>query len=147
MKKFIIAYLLFFPVLVFAQEVPKEYRKMNTIIVQPNFQSDDWLKEIGNLFLDEGFEIENLDREFGMIVSKPKNVVGMDWQIRVRIKNELAEITHYGRMNLYSNMNTGAPMTQMDFSAGMKNSALRMASDGIYLFAQKVGQIVEWKAK
>ena len=143
MKKFLFL-LVWFPLITYGQEVPKEYRKMKTIVVSPTLPSEDWLKEIGNIMIDEGFEIEKLDREFNLINTSPKNISGLDWQIRVRIKNNLAEITHYGRNNIYSNQNTGSPLIQMDFSAGMNKSPLRQASDGVYQFAKKIGDIVNW---
>lgn len=146
MKNFILI-IMFIPFFGFSQEVPKEFRKMNTIIVSPNLEGDDLLKEIGNIMIDDGFEIDKLDRDFNIITTSNKNIMGMDWQIRVRIKDGLIEVTHFGRMNIYSNTNSGNTMYQMDFSAGMKNSALRKASDGVYLFAQKLGQVVDWVEK
>lgn len=116
MKKFIIAYLLFFPVLVFAQEVPKEYRKMNTMVI--DYSSPDIFKDLSNHLMDNGLEIDKVDYDLGIIETKPFPIGAAKWRLRARIKDGKIEFTHYSQLIITVYGVTNDSWSQENFKSG-----------------------------
>jgi len=68
MKKLILFLLLTIPLLGLSQSP----RKSNTIIIHTVDSEDEAFKKIGRILLNEGFTLENIDKDFYMLVSNIK---------------------------------------------------------------------------
>ncbi len=103
MKKLVLFILVIFPVLVFAQ-APK---KANTIIIVTSDSDDVAFKKMGRIFINEGFEMQTLDKDFYMLVTKIKNYnygmmgagkIGIKLTAQIDIQDEESMITVTGKV-------------------------------------------------
>jgi len=104
MKRITLLLLCLFPLFSTAQ-APK---KANVIVIKTNDSEDEAFKKMGRILLNEGFEMETLDKDFYMLVTKIKGcgyglmkagTVDIKIKCQIDAKNDQRTIILTGKMN------------------------------------------------
>lgn len=70
---------------IWAQEIPKEMRKSNTMVIQLEQTSDEILNLAAKALVQFDYEIEKLDKEFLTISTKPRLIKNiLNYYIKVK---------------------------------------------------------------
>lgn len=108
----------------FAQEIPKEYKKSNTMVIELESFSDENLTLIAKELIKFDFEIEKIDKEFFTISTKPrlaKNI--LNYYFKVKINDQKAEFQIYSSMDItfYGINSEGYSLTNFKGQKGSAN--------------------------
>lgn len=107
-----------------AQEIPKEYKKSNTMVIELESFSDENLTLIAKELIKFDFEIEKIDKEFFTISTKPrlaKNI--LNYYFKVKINDQKAEFQIYSSMDItfYGINSEGYSLTNFKGQKGSAN--------------------------
>lgn len=139
-----ILFLLFIlPTLAWSQSVPKEFQKMNTMVIQSD--EPDFINVIASRLLDDGWMIDDLDEKLGTIRTLPRAVASVQWQIRVRVKDNKAEFQNHTSMELtlYGVTSSGWTLTNFKSPPGSYGKI----SDGLYILVSSINPEIEYFKK
>jgi hypothetical protein len=108
----------------FAQEIPKEFKKSNTMVIELEPLSDENLTLIAKELIKFDFEIEKIDKEYFTISTKPrlaKNI--LNYYFKVKINNQKAEFQIYSSMDItiYGISSEGYSLTNFKGQKGSAN--------------------------
>lgn len=84
-----------------AQEIPKEYRSSNTMLIQMDKDALEILNLIGKALIEFDYEIEKIDKEYFTISTKPRLVKNiLNYYIKVKVIDQRAEFQIYSSMDI-----------------------------------------------
>lgn len=131
----------------FSQEIPKEDRRANTMIIPVEGDKMEFFSHVAKSLISLDYEIENLDREFFLMSTKPilvKNV--LNTYIKVRINESKAEFQNYTSMELsISGINTKG--FQLSNFKGQKGSPGYEASMKLFHVVSSISNEIEYLEK
>lgn len=142
MKKIILLLVLSFSLTNFAQDIPDD---VNTIIVTAD-RNVDLFKVFGKILLKEGYSLEEADKSFGIIATKPRlvKVEGsfMDHNLNMKIIGEVDSLT------IILSANFGDPAFSgdvIDMKAKNTSGSFADAFGELNRLAVKIGGVVKYK--
>jgi hypothetical protein len=131
----------------FSQEIPKEYRSSNTMTIPIEGDKGEFLSIIARSLISFDYEIENLDKEFFIISTKPllvKNV--MNTYIKVKLNDSKAEFQNYTSMELsIGGVNTKG--FELSNFRGQKGSPGYEASMKLFQVVSSISSKIEYLEK
>lgn len=106
------------------QEIPKEFKKSNTMIIELVSNPDESLILIAKELVKFDFEIEKIDKEFLIVSTKPrlaKNI--LNYYIKVKVIDQKAEFQIYSSMDItiYGINSEGYSLTNFRGQKGSPN--------------------------
>jgi hypothetical protein len=142
MKALTILFLLFAQI-AFSQEVPKEFQKMNTMVVV--MDSEDALTEIAKKLMSENFDIEVIDQDLQYLRTMPITKDWIDWQVRVKVNGNKVEFQSFTSMKIQlSGVNfEGFELTNFKSPRG----PYREISEGLFVFVSSLGKEIQYFEK
>ena len=107
-----------------AQEIPKEYRSSNTMLIQLGKEAPEILELCSKALIEFDHEIEKIDKEYFTISTKPrlaKNV--LNYYIKVKVIDQKAEFQIYSSMDIsiYGINSEGYSLTNFKGQKGSPN--------------------------
>jgi hypothetical protein len=127
-------------------QVPKEHRKANTMIIETEESGEDLLMKIGRHLVDKDYEIDNLDKDFLTMTTKPRLVKNvLNTYIRVKVSGNKAEFQNYTSMDL----DLGVRTAGYDLSnfRGQGGSPGRVASDNLFKIVNELNDNIQYAQK
>ena len=142
MKRLTILFL-FLAQVAFSQEVPKEFQKMNTMVVV--MDSEDALTEIAKKLMSENFDIEVIDQDLQYLRTMPITKDWIDWQVRVKVNGNKVEFQSFTSMKIQlSGVNfEGFELTNFKSPRG----PYREISEGLFVFVSSLGKKIQYFEK
>lgn len=107
-----------------AQEIPKEYRSSNTMLIQMDKDALEILNLIGKALIEFDYEIEKIDKEYFTISTKPRLVKNiLNYYIKVKVIDQRAEFQIYSSMDItiYGINSEGYSLTNFKGQKGSAN--------------------------
>ncbi|MFC5191106.1 hypothetical protein ACFPIK_04960 [Algoriphagus aquatilis] len=107
-----------------AQEIPKEYRSFNTMLIQLDKDAPEILELCAKALIEFDHEIEKIDKDYFTISTKPrlaKNV--LNYYIKVKVIDQKAEFQIYSSMDIsiYGINSEGYSLTNFKGQKGSAN--------------------------
>jgi hypothetical protein len=140
MKRLTILFL-FLAQVAFSQEVPKEFQKMNTMVVV----MDEPLNEIAKKLMAQNFDIEVMDEELQYIRTMPMSKNYIDWQVRVKVIGNKVEFQNYTSFKITVNGISGEGFELTNFKSA--KGPYRDASNGLFVLVSSFGKEIEYFKK
>jgi ACT domain-containing protein len=116
----------------YAQDVPKEHRGSNTMIITMEGEEDEIIKKVARNLVAFDYQIDKMDKDFFVIVTKPlliKNV--LNTYIKVTVSANKVEFQNYTSLDLQMGGINTAGYSKTDFR-GQKGSANYEAASMLY---------------
>lgn len=130
---------------VMAQEVPKEFRKMNTMEITSDLADELLLKDIASRLMADNFDIEVIDEELMYLRTVPKAMASVQWQIRVKVTGNKAQFQNHTSMeiSIYGVTSGGWDHSNFKSPAGPYGKI----SDGLFAFVSSFGKEISYFKK
>jgi len=146
--KFIITILtLVFSINLSAQEIPKEYRKSNTMVIQMDFSSEEILNLVARSLVEFDYEIDKLDSQFLTISTKPilaKNI--LNYYIKAKVIELKVEFQIYSSLDLTINGISSEGYSLSNFK-GQKGSPNYEVSNKLFLVVSSLNPEIRFMEK
>lgn len=92
--------------------------KANTVVLRSDLENVDLLMYLGEVLQDQGFFLGKMDRDFLTLTTEVLNNYQSEFQIKIRVKGNQAEIQYYTSF-------MGSSMNIENFKTGQKGSTKR----------------------
>tara|TARA_R110000823_G_scaffold70449_7_gene162475 strand:- start:3215 stop:3643 length:429 start_codon:yes stop_codon:yes gene_type:complete len=142
MKRLTILFL-FLAQVAFSQEVPKEFQKMNTMVVV--MDSEDALTEIAKKLMSENFDIEVIDQDLQYLRTMPITKDWIDWQVRVKVNGNKVEFQSFTSSKIRVNGVSGEGFELTNFKS--PRGPYREISEGLFVFVSSLGKKIQYFEK
>lgn len=116
--------ILLFSLNIQAQEIPKEYRSSNTMLIQLDKDALEILELSAKALIEFDYEIEKIDKEYFTISTKPRLVKNiLNYYIKVKVIDQKAEFQIYSSMDItiYGVNSEGYSLTNFKGQKGSPN--------------------------
>lgn len=116
--------ILLFSLNIQAQEIPKEYRSSNTMLIQLDKDALEILELSAKALIEFDYEIEKIDKEYFTISTKPRLVKNiLNYYIKVKVIDQRAEFQIYSSMDItiYGINSEGYSLTNFKGQKGSAN--------------------------
>lgn len=130
-----------------AQEIPKEYRNSNTMVIQLDKNKEEILDLVARSLTQFDYEIEKIDKEYFTISTKTrlaKNV--LNYYIKVKVLGRNAEFQIYSSMDISINGVSSEGYSISNFK-GQKGSPNHEATMRLFSVVNSISSSIQFLEK